>query len=125
MPRVFGRNRPGGGFDQAKLKDSHRMHLDGSDRIQATGLAFGPGGQQVSRPRPRLRPGCGGEQSTALGRVEVGRELRCWSAGRTCPSGPRAALMLGRKERCARAGPRAAECTAWLRAGLRAKFCDE
>jgi hypothetical protein len=43
-----------------------RSVLDGWDRARGHRATYGPGGFGVSRPRPRLRPGCGDGPRSAV-----------------------------------------------------------
>jgi hypothetical protein len=44
-------------FDPPRSTRDRRSRSDGRGRSASVRAAFGPGGAQLSRPRPRLRPG--------------------------------------------------------------------
>jgi hypothetical protein len=77
MARVFGGGRRAGVLFGPQRADSRPMRSDGCRSIRGARASLGPGGKQLSRPRPRLRPGARGSAReralTVLGRGALGR----------------------------------------------------
>jgi hypothetical protein len=97
-------------FLHPKRAGDRRIVIDGQQRSGRVSL----GGMGKSRPRPRLQPGRGGGVAAYTRRPclglfsQMGRELRCcWSARRTCSSGPRATWCWAAKSTTHLAGPHA------------------
>jgi len=81
--------RSAGVFDAPSCALHRRSEINGQEGSGPLLAQAGAAARPKSRPRPRLRPGRGGESATRLGRGQLGQE-----SSRARPSRPWAALWL-------------------------------